>query len=228
MTSYKDRARKAVYRAVRYNRAVEWLQAKLRRTSTISFDAIGLSVTLKPGDIVIDCGANVGDVASRFARSGATIYAFEPQPDCFAILQRRFAWTSKVRCFNQAVLDHDCRMTLATPQPNAEFDAIDTTVAASLFTQSEGPVTEADVECIDLGAFIDRLSKPVSVLKLDVEGAEIPVLNHLLDTGTIDRVKLALVETHERCSDELARGTEALKKRIGEAGRERQIRLDWW
>ena len=86
MTSYKDSARKAVYRAVRYNRAVEWLQAKLRRTSTISFDAIGLSVTLKPGNIVIDCGANVGDVASRLARSGATIYAFEPQPDCFAIV----------------------------------------------------------------------------------------------------------------------------------------------
>src|SRR5215213_9742927 len=35
---------------------------------------------LKPGDLAIDCGANVGEITARMRASGATVYAFEPNP----------------------------------------------------------------------------------------------------------------------------------------------------
>jgi hypothetical protein len=62
---------------------------------------------------------------------------------------------------------------------------------------------------------------------MDIEGAEIAVLNHLIDTGAIDRVRLAVVETHERFSPELAQATETLRERLRVNRLDGKIRLDW-
>ena len=35
---------------------------------------------LKPGDVAIDCGANVGDISKRLLASGADVIAFDPEP----------------------------------------------------------------------------------------------------------------------------------------------------
>mgnify|MGYP003575975408 CR=1 FL=1 len=78
-----------------------------------------------------------------------------------------------------------------------------------------------------LANFIRDLSKPVTLLKMDIEGAEVPVLNRMIDTGAIDAVQLAIVETHERFSDELADATNALRERLSAAGMDQKVRLDW-
>ena len=36
--------------------------------------------TLQKSDIAIDCGANVGEFTRLMAKTGATVYAFEPNP----------------------------------------------------------------------------------------------------------------------------------------------------
>lgn len=41
---------------------------------------------VRPGDLVIDCGANVGEFAIICARAGAHVLAFEPDPREFAAL----------------------------------------------------------------------------------------------------------------------------------------------
>ena len=92
---------------------------------------------------------------------------------------------------------------------------------------SETGVLETTVNCIDLAEFIRELPAPVKLLKMDIEGAEIAVLNHLIDTGVIDRVDLAVVETHERLSEDLSRGTEQLRGRLKGTGLDKKIRLDW-
>jgi hypothetical protein len=86
---------------------------------------------------------------------------------------------------------------------------------------------ETEVECIDLASFIRELGRPVTLLKMDIEGAEVPVLNRMIDTGAIDEVQLAIVETHERFSDELANATNALRERLSAAGMDHKVRLDW-
>ena len=62
---------------------------------------------------------------------------------------------------------------------------------------------------------------------MDIEGAEVPVLNHLIDTGGIDQVRLAIVETHERFSAQLAAATDALRDRLKSNGLDSKVRLDW-
>ena len=86
---------------------------------------------------------------------------------------------------------------------------------------------ETEVECIDLASFIRELGRPVTLLKMDIEGAEVSVLNRMIDTGAIDEVQLAIVETHERFSEELAAATNALRERLSAAGMDRKVRLDW-
>ena len=60
---------------------------------------------LARGDVAIDCGANIGNVTSQLARGGATVHAFEPNPDAYAVLERRFERTETVHLHPQAVLD---------------------------------------------------------------------------------------------------------------------------
>ncbi|MDR1257211.1 MAG: hypothetical protein LBJ86_05650 [Spirochaetaceae bacterium] len=48
----------------------------------------GFDVTVKPGDIVIDAGAWIGDFSAYAASKGASAYAFEPTPYMFKTLRK--------------------------------------------------------------------------------------------------------------------------------------------
>src|SRR5262245_51819241 len=100
-----QRIKKTWYRRVRYHWLMECAQHLIRRDPLLKLASINLELEVRPGDVMIDCGANVGDVTSLLARSGATIYAFEPNPLCFAILSNRFKAMSMVHCFNQGVMN---------------------------------------------------------------------------------------------------------------------------
>ena len=45
---------------------------------------------LKPGDLVFDVGANIGDKAELFLSLGVKVVAVEPQESCWRVLKRRF------------------------------------------------------------------------------------------------------------------------------------------
>jgi FkbM family methyltransferase len=215
---------------VRYNPVAE-LVKKAAAGRKVALPAINLTLSVSRGDVVIDCGANVGDVTSRFFRTGATVYAFEPNPICFKVLRRRFFGLRNVKCINQGVMDRNTTLRLETPLAHRHFDALDATVAATflegIHTAAEYRSNSVEVECIDLSAFIYRVGR-VKFLKVDIEGAEIPVINSLIDTGAIENVELAAVETHERFSPELLAETNALRDRISRERLAQKIRLDWY
>ena len=50
-------------------------------------DGKTFGIDIQPGDCVIDCGANVGDVTNFFLSCGATVIAFEPNSHAFGVLQ---------------------------------------------------------------------------------------------------------------------------------------------
>ena len=227
-----QRIKKVVRRRIRYHWLTECLQYRVRNDLHLKISAINLELEVKPGDVMIDCGANVGDVTSLLARSGATIYAFEPNPLCFSILSKRFRAMPTVHCVNQGVMDRQCTLVLSTPNPHGQWDAVDTTVSASFvggaMASDDYLVQQADIECIDLAQFIRSLGSRVRLLKVDIEGSEIAVVNHLMDTGAIELVDLTVVETHERQLPHLLMATDALRKRIQREGFETRIRLDWY
>ena len=220
--------RKKVYRAFRFNPIVEKLDAMLHHRNVLPFPEIGLRIPVTGRDVLIDCGANVGDVTSRMAKTGATVYAFEPDPHAYAVLARRFSLMQNVRCLNRGVMAQPGMLDFYLFGSSAK-DAIDSSVGSSFVqeknaTHSGGVV---QIECLDFSAFVQSLAQPVAFVKMDSEGADVEVLNRLIETGAIDRIEHILVETHETQIPALAEGMAALRQRIAAKGLEEKIRLDW-
>ena len=226
MTSARHRLR----RLVRYHPLTELATLAVRKDATLSMPEVALELRIEPGDILIDCGANVGDITSRFARTGAVVHAFEPGPRAFRILRRRFANVPSVICHNEGVLDRECELSFHVPRAHGAWDDVDTTVSGSLMGEalsSSVPTDDVVVRCISLAEFIFGLASKVRLLKLDVEGAEIAVLNDLIDKGAIHRIEHVIAETHEAQMPELGAVTQELRKRVEREGLASKIQLDW-
>jgi FkbM family methyltransferase len=224
--------RKEAVRQLRYHAITEHLRYRLRKGPRLHLAAVDLELHAGPGDVMLDCGANVGDVSSQLARSGATVYAFEPNPRCFEVLQRRFARLPHVHCLHCGVLDRECTLSLSTPRAHAGFDALDTTVASSLHGErlhsADYELDQVQVPCIDIDAFVRGLGRPVLLMKVDIEGAEIEVLNRLIDTGAIDLIEHVVVETHEAQMPDLAAPTQALREHVAQRGLAGKVCFDWY
>ena len=182
---------------------------------------------LRPGDTVIDCGANLGEVTARLARSGAWVHAFEPDPYCFDQLQARFRRRPGVVLHQAAVGAAAGTVRLYRSRffadDNAYWSQSNSQYAAKANTD---PSAHFDAPVVDLAAVIDALGTRVALLKIDIEGAEVAVLNRLIDSGLIDRIDAVFVETHERKIPELAEPTAALRRRVTDLALAR-ISLDW-
>ena len=204
------------------------LRALRRRLRPTALERRIAAFGLDRGDVAIDCGANVGDATFELARTGALVHAFEPNPDAFAILEQRFAGMSAVRLHRQAVLDRAglARLFLHV---DAALDPVASSIGSSLleFKGNVDPDRFVEVETIDLAEFILALPEPVKVLKLDVEGAECPIVHRLLDTGAIDRVATTVIELHDRHIPELRAENDLLRARIEREGLSARVLTDW-
>ena len=60
-------------------------------------------IIINPGDLVIDCGANVGKVTDYFSSKGATVIAFEPNQFAFSYLKEKFKYNPEVDVINKGV-----------------------------------------------------------------------------------------------------------------------------
>jgi FkbM family methyltransferase len=222
-----------IKRKLRLSGFSENLRQRFMCTDHIDLSAVGWSVRVNPGDIALDCGANVGDLTSRFARSSAKVYAFEPNSLCVKVLKNRFHTVRNVEIIHAGVMDRACTLELTTPKAHAGFDDLSTTVSATFQTQPKGErldydVNKETVNCIDLNEFILNLGQRVRLLKIDIEGAEIEVLNKLIDTRAIDLVDYVVVETHAEQMPHLKEATSALKDRINSEKLLDKVSLDWY
>lgn len=183
---------------------------------------------LREGDVAIDCGANVGLIARAMAGSGATVHAFEPNPHAHAELLRRSRRYKTLLPRNAAVAVQNGTLRLYLHR-DAAADPLKYSQGSSLMVEkgNVNPNTWVDVQAVDLAAFIKDLGKRIAVLKMDIEGAEVDVIPHLIETGAIDNVDLCFVETHERKVPALIARTAAMRDLIHARGLGDKFVLDW-
>ena len=91
---------------------VNHVRENRKETTTAEFDRI--VATLDETSIVLDCGANLGDVTARLAATGAHVHSFEPEPFLFSHLERRFAGTPNVTLHNVALAARSGVASLST------------------------------------------------------------------------------------------------------------------
>lgn len=134
-----------------------------------------LARTLRRGDVFYDVGANVGYfsvLAAHFVGATGRVYAFEPLPLNAACIRRnaRVNHMKQIRIFQFAVGEINGRDDLTvTYHPGG----------ATLKDAGKPPdaryIRRVDVASLDAAQHSMSL-RPPSLVKIDVEGAEVPVL----------------------------------------------------
>lgn len=190
---------------------------------------LDLELSTEPSDTLVDCGANVGQVTSQFALTGAQVHSFEPNPLCYRTLCERFRLVRNVTIHNAGVMDKNQTLRFRVPLQMPEMNW-ETSVAGSFHfyeDDDESQYQTYEVPCIDLNAWILARPDRIKVLKLDIEGSEIAVINKLIDTGTVAKIDLIACETHDAMIPDLADATAALRERVKREGLGDRVRLDW-
>lgn len=182
---------------------------------------------LSEQDIAIDCGANVGIYTKMMADSGAQVYAFEPNPVAYEALKKNTQGYSNVKLFNAATTVDPGSVKLYMHK-KAQHDPLLYSVSSSILAAKSNVDSGfyEEVEAVVLADFIEGLNGPVKLLKMDVEGAEVALLNHLIDRGLHSVIKQGFVEVHDRRIANLRKPTQALRERLAEEGAS-HITLDW-
>ena len=147
---------------------------------------------LGPGDVVLDCGANLGDFTELFLSTGATVHAFEPDPWTFERLRGRFNESDRLHLYQHAVSVEAGEVSLYRRTDFSESPEF-ASEGASLYSEkcNVDPESSVSVERVSLVDFIRGLGCRLSLLKMDIEGAEVDVLEHLIADGSLhlcDRV----------------------------------------
>lgn len=193
----------------------------------------GILSMLQPGDVVIDCGANLGDISGPLADTGAHVHAFEPDPYNFDKLQERLGHLSNVTLHNAAVGTAAGTVRLmraANWNDNPDLASVKSTIISGGRNIAEAEGDGIDVALIDFPAFLRDLIAAhghIAFLKMDIEGAELDLLEEMERQDLFHPIRLTVAETHERKFKELRPRFEALRARIGAAYKITKVNLDW-
>jgi len=191
----------------------------------------GILSMLRPADIVLDCGANVGDVTVPLAQSGAHIHAFEPDPFAFDKIRKRVSEFDNVTLHNAAVGTEAGEIELfraSNFHENPKGGSVKSTVLTGghNINDDHGVV----VPLIDLLAFLRNqiaIHGEIAFVKMDIEGAELEILEAMLQEGLFEHIRLMVVETHERKFRELRPRFKALRQDIAAKYPPTKVNLDW-
>lgn len=182
---------------------------------------------LGPGDVCIDCGANVGAITTRLADTGATVHAFEPDPQAFAALTMATGSRANVILYNTAlsVGTGTIRLYQVRPRADGQTPAISQSSSTIASKSNVSRDSFVDVPKVDFVEFVSSLETPATLIKMDIEGAEVAILKAVIDHRLDRRIGQMFVETHEKQIPELRRETMRVINASRKLG---NINCDWW
>ena len=176
--------------------------------------------------IFIDCGGHCGEsiveAKRRFGRN-VCVVSFEPVPSLARRLEGRWRRYATVSIINAAVYDSEGLMPLFLSRAFTDGSSLMSDKGTGQLAFSE-PIAVRVVRLADWlsGHFVDA----TIYLKLDIEGAEFAVLQDLLATGAIARVRRLFVEWHDHKMDN--RDYLAIRRRIERRLHESGVRVEAW
>lgn len=162
-------------------------------------------------NLIIDCGANVGFTAayllSRF--TAAQLIAVEPDPENFRMLEKNLApYAGRYRALRSAIWSHATDLVIAGKEPGGEW------ARRVILANNEGSAHSAGsaqahsassgqdaVVATDIGALLQESGcARISILKIDIEGAEAAVFSTNYE-GWISKIDNLVIELHgEECT----------------------------
>jgi FkbM family methyltransferase len=138
--------------------------------------------------VFIDGGANAchQDYDKKIISEDFEIHAFEPNP----IFASAFKKKPAIKYYQKSLWNkNEQKILYKGPHDNGFADSI---------TRSDFGKGGINTECVDCSQFIynNFNTKDQIILRLDIEGAEYAVMNHLIETGAADLINEFWIEFH--------------------------------
>ena len=147
-------------------------------------------VGIEDGDVVFDCGANLGVFSLLAAYRGADVYAFEPISAARAELRRTLDLNPELK--NRV---HVVPAALSDTEGTAEFTVLDgTLVGSSMVLSQQGRKETARLTTVD--AFCEAEGVSPDFIKADIEGAERQMMKGSVETLARDAPKISICTYH--------------------------------
>lgn len=166
------------------------LSPKAQMEGTYESCAIAfLKSALRPVDVFVDIGAHAGYYTLIGARLAKEVIAFEPNPSNYKFLRFNIFLNRlrNVTAVSAAVSNFNGHAKLCVPKQGGRSQ----TNLSTLVCEGKDAV---DVHVVMLDTFLEHLTHP-SVIKIDVEGAELDVIKGALQL-LANGVRLVIVELH--------------------------------
>lgn len=170
------------------------------------------AVSVAPGDIVLDLGANIGLFSLLAAARGGKVFAFEPIPAVLEYLALAKEVHPEIEIIDQAASDRTGSVSITLSSG--------TNTASSFVLPVEGK--SLDISCISIDDFVETYQlNTVDFIKADIEGAERLMLAGARKTLQRFAPKLSI------CTYHLPDDKEALERLIKQANPDYVIEHKW-
>ena len=161
-----------------YSRVLPWFRDNGDKTLRLNYD-------LNEQATVFDLGGYEGQWASDiFSKYGCTVLIFEPYKDFAEKIKVRFSNNKRVSVFDFGLADEDKVVQLSLSAD-----------ASSLFKTAENSV---QVELKKASAFlINQDINKIDLMKVNIEGGEYDLMDHLIESGVIKKIKNIQIQFHD-------------------------------
>jgi FkbM family methyltransferase len=143
-----------------------------------------LNYAAMPNDVVIDCGAYHGEWSRQiYERYHCKVLAFEPVKAFYNLALRNLAGTT-VQIYNSGIgpITTECKISLNND-------------ASSIIVHSSNQET---IQVVSIDEIISKHSlSQIRLMKINIEGAEYDLLDHMLDIRATDMIKDIQVQFHQ-------------------------------
>jgi len=169
-------------------RVLDWNQRGLDRTLRLEYE-------LDERSVVLDVGGYEGQWASDiFAMYRCQVHVFEPVAPQAERIAKRFAK-------NDSIKVHEFGLAATT---RSAIIGLEGDASSTLGSRQSGPRDEIRLVAID--SFLDDAGlTEIDLMKLNIEGGEYELLEHLLDRGLIARFRNIQVQFHDFLPDARSR-----------------------
>jgi FkbM family methyltransferase len=148
-----------------------------------------MNYPLQPSSLVLDVGGYRGDFAEAINRRyGCTVYIFEPVESFYESIKDRFKSNENITVFNYGLSSKE-----ELQEISLEGDA------SSIFktgNQTESIRLRSAVE-----VFEELNINNVDLIKINIEGGEFPLMDHLIESSLVNRLRDIQVQFHSFVDD---------------------------